>query len=68
MKATTAKKRPARAARAESSSHSSSNGKVYLEIPLDGATLRSVKALARVSGSSPFEVCVRLLNEQLFAS
>lgn len=64
MKTTEGSKRAAQPARSGAVSR---NGKVFLEIPLDRAALRAVKALARASGRTPFGVCVSLLRPRLSA-
>ena len=41
--------------------------KEYLEIELDEETLAEVEALAESSNVTPFEMCVTLLQEELFS-
>lgn len=56
---------PKRAGRPTRSATTASEERVYLEIPLDPSTLHAVEGLARAAGRTPFEVCVRLLEERV---
>ena len=40
-------------------------GEEYLQFELDGKTLKELDGLARASGCSRFEMCVRLLEESV---
>ena len=59
---------PKRSGRTTRSAATVSEDQVYVEIPLDPATLHAVEGLAQAAGRTPFEMCVTLLQERVCAA